>query len=105
MAIYFCLFLQDDIDKAVEAAEKAFQRNSPWRKLEPAARGNLLRKFADLLRRDVDYLSVKSRFYFICLLIRQFNIQKLETLNGGKVLEESKFEVLEAAACLDYCKN
>ena len=51
---------QADVDKAVEAARKAFDINSPWRKLEPAARGTLMRKFAELLRRDLDYLSVKS---------------------------------------------
>jgi hypothetical protein len=28
----------------------------------------------------------------------------LETLNGGKILKESKEEILGAAACLDYCK-
>ena len=54
----FCLFQQDDIDKAVEAAKKAFDLQSPWRKLEPAARAGLIRKLADLLRRDVDYLAV-----------------------------------------------
>jgi acyl-CoA reductase-like NAD-dependent aldehyde dehydrogenase len=48
-----------DVDKAVEAARQAFSIDSPWRKLEPAARGNLMRKFAALLRRDIDYLSVK----------------------------------------------
>jgi acyl-CoA reductase-like NAD-dependent aldehyde dehydrogenase len=47
------------IDKAVEAAEKAFQIDSPWRKLEPAARASLMRNLADLIRRDVDYLSVR----------------------------------------------
>ncbi|CAF0923489.1 unnamed protein product [Rotaria sordida] len=74
-----------DIDKAVEAAKKAFDIKSTWRKYEPAERGNLLRKLADLLRRDVDYLS------------------KLETLNGGKIITDSVMEVFGAAACLDYC--
>ncbi|CAF3867558.1 unnamed protein product, partial [Rotaria sordida] len=74
-----------DIDKAVEAANKAFDIKSTWRKYEPAERGNLLRKLADLLRRDVDYLS------------------KLETLNGGKIITDSVMEVFGAAACLDYC--
>jgi len=52
-------YLQADVDKAVEAARKAFDVQSPWRLLEPAARGNLMRKFAELLRRDIDYLSVR----------------------------------------------
>ena len=42
----------------MEAARKAFNIDSPWRKLEPVARGNLMRKLAGLLRRDIDYLSV-----------------------------------------------
>lgn len=54
------------MEKAVEAARKAFQSNSPWRTMEPAARGDLMRKFANLLRRDIDYLSVRlsSLFYW-----------------------------------------
>jgi acyl-CoA reductase-like NAD-dependent aldehyde dehydrogenase len=58
----FYYFSQADIDKAVEAAQKAFQYDSLWRKMEPAARGNLIRKLADLLRRDVDYLAVRVVF-------------------------------------------
>ncbi len=42
----------------MEAARKAFRNDSPWRKLEPAARGGLMRKFAELLRRDIAYLAV-----------------------------------------------
>lgn len=58
-----CDRFQADVDKAVEAARKAFDVESPWRKLEPAARGNLMRKLAELLRRDVDYLSVRVLVY------------------------------------------
>jgi acyl-CoA reductase-like NAD-dependent aldehyde dehydrogenase len=60
--------LQADVDKAVAAARKAFNIESPWRKLEPAARGNLMRKFASLLRRDVDYLSVRFLYEFIMIV-------------------------------------
>ncbi len=56
--INFTYFEQSDVDKAVEAAAKAFDIKSPWRKLDPAARAGLIRKLADLLRRDVDYLAV-----------------------------------------------
>ena len=59
MTISLSFLFKSDIDKAVEAAEKAFQIDSPWRKLQPAARANLMRKLADLIRRDVDYLSVR----------------------------------------------
>ncbi|CAF5227997.1 unnamed protein product, partial [Rotaria magnacalcarata] len=37
---------KSDIDKAVEAARNAFRVDSAWRKLEPSARGTLMRKFA-----------------------------------------------------------
>ena len=63
-----CGCRQADVDKAVEAARKAFDIESPWRKLEPAARGNLMRKFAALLRRDVDYLSVRYTLLPVPLL-------------------------------------
>ncbi len=55
-------YLQADVDKAVAAARKAFNIDSPWRKYEPATRGNLMRKLCALLRRDVDYLSVRFRY-------------------------------------------
>ncbi|CAF1009537.1 unnamed protein product [Rotaria sordida] len=75
---------KDDIDKAVEAARKAFRIDSPWRKLEPSARGNLMRKFAELLRRDIVYLA------------------QLETLNNGKPFANSKIDIMGSAACIDY---
>ncbi len=70
--------MQVDVDKAVEAARKAFNIESPWRKLEPAARGNLMRKLATFLRRDVDYLSV--RFLSEIIVIVDIN-QYLEIRN------------------------
>ncbi|CAF4191755.1 unnamed protein product, partial [Rotaria sordida] len=48
---------KSDSDTAIEAAEKGFQYNSPWRKFEPAAHAQLIRKLADLLLRVVDYLA------------------------------------------------
>ena len=68
----YCNF-QADVDKAVEAARKAFDIESPWRKLDPVARANLMRKFASLLRRDIDYLSVRFLFiFFLSLNINQY---------------------------------
>ncbi|CAF4232378.1 unnamed protein product, partial [Rotaria sordida] len=46
-----------DLDKAIEAAEKGFQCDSPWRKFDPAACTQLICKLADLLPRVVDYLA------------------------------------------------
>ncbi|KOB68511.1 Aldehyde dehydrogenase, partial [Operophtera brumata] len=41
----------------VEAAQRAFHRNSEWRLMDASQRGNILRKFADLLERDSEYLA------------------------------------------------
>ncbi|CAF1437269.1 unnamed protein product [Rotaria sordida] len=48
-------YYQSDIDKTIEAAEKSFQYDSPWRKLDSAARAQLIHKLANLLPRVVDY--------------------------------------------------
>lgn len=50
--------MQPDVDKAVEAAQAAFQRDSPWRQLDALRRGQLLHKLADLLERDRAILAV-----------------------------------------------
>lgn len=41
-----------DVDKAVEAAKTAFQKDSQWRKLDASGRGKLLHKLGDLLERN-----------------------------------------------------
>ncbi|XP_070543373.1 aldehyde dehydrogenase 1A1-like [Ptychodera flava] len=46
-----------DVDIAVRAARKAFQLGSPWRNMDPSARGKLLYKLADLIERDKEYLA------------------------------------------------
>lgn len=48
-----------DIDFAVQAANKAFKRHSPWRTMDASYRGVLLNKLADLIERDHKYLAVK----------------------------------------------
>lgn len=47
-----------DVDAAVAAAKKAFQLNSPWRKIDASARGEYLLKLASLIERDVQTLVV-----------------------------------------------
>uniref|UniRef100_A0A5F5PP61 Aldehyde dehydrogenase 1 family member A3 n=1 Tax=Equus caballus TaxID=9796 RepID=A0A5F5PP61_HORSE len=47
-----------DVDKAVEAAQAAFQRGSPWRRLDALSRGRLLHQLADLVERDRAVLAV-----------------------------------------------
>lgn len=52
------LWLQADIDKAVNAANEAFKLGSSWRKMSPAGRGVLLNRLAGLMQRDAVYLAV-----------------------------------------------
>nr|XP_049694658.1 aldehyde dehydrogenase 1A1 [Helicoverpa armigera] len=57
-----------DIDLAVAAAKRAFHRNSEWRQLDASQRGEIIRKFADLIERDAQYIA------------------ELESYNNGTVL-------------------
>jgi len=62
-----------DVDKAVAAARAAFDPTSAWRKLSPYERGRLLNKVADLMERDIVYMST------------------LESLDNGKPYVASLF--------------
>ncbi|CAF3608700.1 unnamed protein product [Adineta steineri] len=62
---------EKDVDRAVKAAKDAFRLGSEWRRMDPAARGQLLYKLADLMERDRAYLAA------------------LETLNNGKPFKDS----------------
>uniref|UniRef100_X1Z695 Aldehyde dehydrogenase domain-containing protein n=1 Tax=Capitella teleta TaxID=283909 RepID=X1Z695_CAPTE len=57
---------KDDIDVAVAAAKEAFKRGSVWRTMDASARGELIYKLAELVKRDIVYLA------------------SLETLDNGK---------------------
>lgn len=46
-----------DVDIAVQAAKEAFKMGSPWRTMDPSARGRLLSKLADLIEAKRDYLA------------------------------------------------
>ena len=54
----FINYIQADVDNAVKAARKAFELGSEWRTMDASARGRLLYKLADLIERDLDYLTV-----------------------------------------------
>jgi len=43
-----------DVDKAVKAARRAFDDNSPWRRMTDSERGRVLYKFADLLEKHTE---------------------------------------------------
>jgi acyl-CoA reductase-like NAD-dependent aldehyde dehydrogenase len=76
----------EDVNRAVAAARRAFD-DGRWSKLPPVERSARMRKLADLIRERVDELS------------------HLETLNCGKIIVESRADVMSSAACIDYYAN
>ena len=61
-----------DVDRAVGAARKAFDRGSDWRRLTASARGALLVRLADLVAGEADRLA------------------EIETTDNGKLLAEMR---------------
>ncbi|HLI50693.1 MAG TPA: aldehyde dehydrogenase family protein, partial [Thermomicrobiaceae bacterium] len=77
---------QEDVNRAVAAARRAFDRGG-WRTMTPAERGKRLRRVAEILRE------------------RQEEIARLETLNCGKIIVESRGDVASSANCFEYYAN
>jgi len=73
-----------DVDAAVAAAKKAFQLNSPWRRLDASERGHFLLKLADLIERDLP------------------TITTLECLDSGKPFHAAAGEIAGCAKSLRY---
>lgn len=73
-----------DVDRAVQAASDAFEIGSEWRSMSASDRGQLIHKFAQLIRRDEEYLA------------------RLESLNCGKPYAESLFDIDCSVKCLEY---
>jgi len=71
----------EDVDKAIEAAKKAFDQ---WSKQDPVRRARILYKLASLIRDNTN------------------NLAKLETLNNGKPIKEAIGDVLYAARLFEY---
>ncbi|RIK41728.1 MAG: betaine-aldehyde dehydrogenase [Chloroflexi bacterium] len=76
----------EDVNRAVAAARRAFD-DGRWSGMAPVERSKRMRKVAELLRERVDELA------------------RIETLNCGKIIVESRADVLNAAACFDYYAN
>ncbi|MEK3936664.1 aldehyde dehydrogenase family protein [Sporosarcina sp. FSL W7-1349] len=61
---------KEDVDRAVEAAEKAFLGD--WKKITPSERGRLIWKLADLMEENLEELA------------------QLESLDGGKLISHAR---------------
>ena len=73
----------EDVDRAVAAARRAFD-DGPWPRMTPLERGRVLRRVSDLLRERVD------------------EIARIETINCGKIIVESRGDVIASANCFEY---
>lgn len=74
-----------DIDKAVKAAQAAFEFGSKWRNLDASGRGELMYKLASLIERDRRYIA------------------SLETLDNGKPFKDSYYvDLTLSIKCLRY---
>jgi len=74
---------RNDADSAIAAAREAFDRG-PWRESTAQQRGRILFAMAGLVRKHAAMLA------------------ELETLNCGKPIVESEFDVNDTASCFEY---
>ncbi|WAB94306.1 aldehyde dehydrogenase [Pseudomonas citronellolis] len=65
---------EEDVERAVQAAQKAFD-NPAWRKLSATARGKLLRRLGDLIAENREHLA------------------QLESRDNGKLIRETRGQV------------
>jgi betaine-aldehyde dehydrogenase len=72
-----------DVDRAVEAARKAFDEG-PWKDATAQDRGRVLFKLADIVRRRADELA------------------EIEARNTGKPIVEAEFDIADVATCFEY---
>eukprot|EP00095_Tigriopus_kingsejongensis_P005302 maker-scaffold337_size202799-snap-gene-0.23 protein:Tk05302 transcript:maker-scaffold337_size202799-snap-gene-0.23-mRNA-1 annotation:"retinal dehydrogenase 1" len=75
---------QADVDRAVQAARRAFCHGSAWRTLDASARGRLIHRLADLMVRDRAYIA------------------SLDTLDNGKPYATALEDVDGSVDCLRY---
>jgi len=71
-----------DVDKAVKAAQKAFENS--WANLHPRDRAKYLRSLADQLRENAEHLGT------------------IETIDTGKIFRETKSQAIYIAEYYDY---
>lgn len=73
---------EEDVNKAVQAAQKAF--DGSWSKLHPKERAKFLRNLGDQLRKNAEHLG------------------KIETIDTGKLYKEIKSQAVYIAEYYDY---
>jgi (Z)-2-((N-methylformamido)methylene)-5-hydroxybutyrolactone dehydrogenase len=73
---------EEDVNKAVHAAQKAF--DGSWSKLHPKERAKFLRNLGDQLRKNAEHLG------------------KIETIDTGKLYKEIKSQAIYIAEYYDY---
>jgi len=71
-----------DVDRAVKAARRAF--DGGWRDATAQERGRILLRLAEKMRAELPRLA------------------ELETLNSGKPIVESEFDLTDVATCFEY---
>jgi betaine-aldehyde dehydrogenase len=74
---------REDARDAIDAARRAFD-NGPWSKTTGPERGRKLQLLSDLIERDAEELA------------------RLETLNTGKTMEESRWDMADIAGIFRY---
>ncbi len=74
---------KQDVDHAIRAAREAFDRGS-WKDTTAQQRGRILFAMADIVRKNAAMLA------------------ELETLNCGKPIVESEFDMADTASCFEY---
>src|SRR5437879_6041018 len=72
-----------DVDEAIGGARQAFDRG-PWKESTAQQRGRILFAMADIVRKNAAMLA------------------ELETLNSGKPIVESEFDMNDTASCFEY---
>ncbi len=72
----------EDVDRAVKAAKRAFYGG--WKAVTAQERGRVLFRLAERIR------------------VRRAELAELETLNSGKPIAESEFDMDDTATCFEY---
>ena len=71
-----------DVERAVQAARRAFDEG--WRDVTAQERGRILLRLAERMRKELPRLA------------------ELETLNSGKPIVESEYDLTDVATCFEY---